>query len=269
MSDHPAPPLPPSPEGWEQEASNAVKLFEQDKHDMLGFRGLVLSAGSVHLLRQAVAAKAASDRQIADLKKGQATLMRALDASESQVAVLSAQVADAFAEVGRLSAQVEELKAKQRLFPIQLERGVKPHPTRIPWSVAEKAYSVYAARYGRDQSLERLAERGGFGPSEMDTYHLTWREESSEIFELRGAVERMTQEKAKEHDKWFAEARLFRELESALQQLRQAHEYLKNENEQLKTIAASLNDVIAGRVMPLAALRQSLTEQGPQQEDKK
>jgi hypothetical protein len=32
----------------------------------------------------------------------------------------------------------------------------------IPWSLAERIYAVYADLYGRDQSLERLAERGGF-----------------------------------------------------------------------------------------------------------
>jgi hypothetical protein len=66
------------------------------------------------------------------------------------------------------------------MFPIQTERGAKPHPLKIPWSVAEKAYSVYAVLHG-SQSLQRLAERGGFGPSEMDTLHPTWREEASEI----------------------------------------------------------------------------------------
>ena len=47
-----------------------------------------------------------------------------------------------------------------REFPIQ-KVGM------IPWSLAEQAYKVYAARYGRGQSLERLAERGGFGLAEL------------------------------------------------------------------------------------------------------
>lgn len=63
-----------------------------------------------------------------------------------------------------------------RLFPIQSERGAKPHPLRIPWHIAELAYSVYSGRYGRGQSLERLAERGGFGPGEMDMFLPDWRE---------------------------------------------------------------------------------------------
>ena len=70
-----------------------------------------------------------------------------------------------------------------RMFPIQTEHGAAPHPMLIPWSVAEKAYSV-AARYG-GQSIERLAELGGFAPSEMDKHYPGWREECDEIARLR------------------------------------------------------------------------------------
>lgn len=81
----------------------------------------------------------------------------------------------------------------ERMFPISCERGAAPHPTQIPWSVADLAYSVYSARYGKGQSLERLAERGGFGPGEMDTYLPGWREQVSEIASLRAEVERQRQ----------------------------------------------------------------------------
>lgn len=54
-------------------------------------------------------------------------------------------------------------------FPIQ-QYG------RIPWEVAEEAYRVYAAKYGTSQSLQRLAERGGFGVGEMDMFAPGWRE---------------------------------------------------------------------------------------------
>ena len=63
-----------------------------------------------------------------------------------------------------------------RKFPIQTDRNAKPYPTEIPWYVADLAYSAYSARYGREQSLERLAERGGFSPSEMDDFLPDWRE---------------------------------------------------------------------------------------------
>ncbi len=52
-----------------------------------------------------------------------------------------------------------------REFPVQKdqhgERGT------IPWSLAEVAYEAYSAAGHGSQSLERLAERGGFGWAEL------------------------------------------------------------------------------------------------------
>lgn len=48
----------------------------------------------------------------------------------------------------------------EKQFPIQ-EVGL------IPWSVAERAHVRYSKLYGREQSLERLAERGGFALDEL------------------------------------------------------------------------------------------------------
>lgn len=75
----------------------------------------------------------------------------------------------------------------EKMFPLQVSRskGVAPGPLQIPWSVAEVAYGAYARLYGRGQTLERLAERGGFGWCEMDQLHPKWREEVSEIQKLR------------------------------------------------------------------------------------
>ncbi len=86
------------------------------------------------------------------------------------------------------------VRARPRTFPIITDTGnrkesVKPHPMRIPWSVAEKAWSVYSRHGGRGQPLEEVARRGGFYASEMDLFYPTWREEASEITELRGQVE--------------------------------------------------------------------------------
>jgi hypothetical protein len=50
-------------------------------------------------------------------------------------------------------------------FPIQRWKS-------IPWSAAEKAYETYARLFGTDQSLERLAERGGFGLQEFACLYL-------------------------------------------------------------------------------------------------
>ena len=52
-----------------------------------------------------------------------------------------------------------------KLFPIQ--RGLRSDAHAVPWRLAEIAYTAYARRYGTDQSLKRLAERGGFGVEEI------------------------------------------------------------------------------------------------------
>lgn len=80
----------------------------------------------------------------------------------------------------------------EKLFPIQ-RRPLRhsdrpPHPVCIPWSVAELAYSVY----GHSQTLERIAERGGFGAGEMDTFLPDWIERCNEITQLKAEVERLT-----------------------------------------------------------------------------
>lgn len=69
--------------------------------------------------------------------------------------------------------------AAERRFPIQMSPWAAPHPLSIPWETAELAFSVYAAKYGRGQSLERLAERGGFSAGEMDKFFPTWREHAA------------------------------------------------------------------------------------------
>ncbi len=53
-------------------------------------------------------------------------------------------------------------------FSWQVIDGSKP--LVIPWWLAEIAYSVYVKHYGNDSSLERLAERGGFGIVELLSY---------------------------------------------------------------------------------------------------
>lgn len=56
----------------------------------------------------------------------------------------------------------------EKMFPIQADHGRhKRSAGSVPWSVAEVAYQTYSKLYGSNQSLERLAERGGFGWSEL------------------------------------------------------------------------------------------------------
>ena len=43
-------------------------------------------------------------------------------------------------------------------------------PGTIAWAEHELAWSAYAARYGRDQSAERIHERGGFCYLELEQW---------------------------------------------------------------------------------------------------
>jgi hypothetical protein len=99
------------------------------------------------------------------------------------------------------------------MFPLQTERPpVKPGPLQIPWSIAEKAYGAYAAQYGRQQTLERLAQRGGFGWSEMDMLYPPWRDEVDELAKLRARVAELAKLRARvaelerERDEWMRAA---------------------------------------------------------------
>lgn len=67
----------------------------------------------------------------------------------------------------RRSAKADAVTAERRA-PVQGWRVIgerEPRKVRgtIPWELHERIWAAYAARYGRDQSAERIAERGGFG----------------------------------------------------------------------------------------------------------
>lgn len=53
--------------------------------------------------------------------------------------------------------------------PVQRDqRGVGTRgPGTVSWGEHCEAWSAYAAKYGREQSAERIAERGGFGFYEL------------------------------------------------------------------------------------------------------
>lgn len=58
-----------------------------------------------------------------------------------------------------------------RPFPIQArydrESRIDYPGFTIPWWLAEIAYEDYSAKYGTTQSLQRMADRGGFGQWEL------------------------------------------------------------------------------------------------------
>lgn len=63
-----------------------------------------------------------------------------------------------------------------RRFPIQGDRITRRGryeripATSVPWAEAEIAYRTYSHLFGTSQSLERLAERGGFGRAEFAVF---------------------------------------------------------------------------------------------------
>ena len=61
-----------------------------------------------------------------------------------------------------INGQWKDYSKDCKTFPLQLESAES-----LPKIVAEEAYKEYSARYGRQQSLKRLGERGGFGSAEI------------------------------------------------------------------------------------------------------
>jgi hypothetical protein len=95
--------------------------------------------------------------------------------------------------IASLRAENERLKAATpKMFPLQISRHpevTKPGPVSIPWEIAEFAYAAYSQKYGRGQTLERLAERGGFSWGEMDMLYPSWRVEANAFTRLRKELE--------------------------------------------------------------------------------
>lgn len=72
-------------------------------------------------------------------------------------------------ELNWLQALLTRYMEDDRPFPIQGE-GVghdRKERTYIPWWLAEEAYAEYVRRFGNQQTLQRLADRGGFGRDEL------------------------------------------------------------------------------------------------------
>ncbi len=63
----------------------------------------------------------------------------------------------------------------EKRFPILNKLLTKDKGITISWSAAEIAFFGYEKKYGKGQSLEKIAERGGFGIEEMDEFYPEWR----------------------------------------------------------------------------------------------
>lgn len=63
-------------------------------------------------------------------------------------------------ELGKRKETESRLALYEKGFPMQ-------DGSPIPWMLAEKIYAGYVAVFGGDQSLQRIADRGGFGWGEV------------------------------------------------------------------------------------------------------
>ena len=73
-----------------------------------------------------------------------------------------------------------------RRFPLQRSlspkaREAEDQRASVPWIIGQMAWDRYAAQYGKDQSVERIAERHGFSNGEMDKFLPGWREMADRI----------------------------------------------------------------------------------------
>jgi hypothetical protein len=92
---------------------------------------------------------------------------------------------------------VTAVRRRYHEFPLQrLPRGGNG-PGSVPWVVAERAWSTYASQYGTGQSVERMAERGGFCWGEMDELFPGWRKATDEWEKLRRENATLTAEVAR------------------------------------------------------------------------
>jgi len=59
--------------------------------------------------------------------------------------------------------------------PVNFQKSSPLAVGRITFAAHLRAHAIYSAIYGNGQSAERLAERGGFGESELDAFYPEWR----------------------------------------------------------------------------------------------
>ena len=152
------------------------------------YHGLVIS---MFKRLHAVTAERDEMRALAELKEaGKEANRTEANNLRVKLAQCQKQLQDADENTGRVAAElaatnqtIERLRADERR-----EKSTRRFPMQngpsIPWSLAELLYVGYSAQYGTDQSLERLAQRGGFGWAEIQ---LWWTDRNVRRF--RSAIE--------------------------------------------------------------------------------
>lgn len=84
---------------------------------------------------------------------------------------LNEEVEELLKRILKLEEEVKEEHAKGIHYETKINKLSRRFPIQdgpdIDWITAEKIYKMYSTLYGTSQSLERLAERGGFGWAEV------------------------------------------------------------------------------------------------------
>jgi hypothetical protein len=163
MTTQEVPELPPLPGGF----FHAIGMLTKEQCDALTHVQMVevLRRRGDHL------SNAAAD-SIAYLSAQDGLIERAQGEAEKLSAELAEVKRPLDEQMARLNARVVELNQAltqavadaQRWFPMQ-------HGPSIPWKLAEAIYAGYSAQYGTQQSLERLADRGGFSWGEVEVLY--------------------------------------------------------------------------------------------------
>jgi hypothetical protein len=79
------------------------------------------------------------------------------------------------AATARSAARIAELESQlTKTFPVQ-------GWGKVHWYIGQRAWEKYATKHGREQSCERIVQRGGLSCREMDIFSPGWREEDAGI----------------------------------------------------------------------------------------
>jgi hypothetical protein len=112
-------------------------------------------------------------------------LLATIDSRDERLETLRQTVTDRDEQIATLQRKLAAATQQQREFPVMLPRGSR---RMIPWAIGVEAWQEYAKKHGTSQSVERIAERGGFGEGEMDEFVPTWRERTDTIRTLESRL---------------------------------------------------------------------------------
>lgn len=113
--------------------------------------------------------------RIKEIELANVQLREELKLAELRAKMVPRPYADAHLMQGEIDEYKKKLSAAIEQLAIAQAREVRRFPMQggpsIPWALAEIIYAGYSVLYGKSQSLERLAERGGFSWCEVEVIY--------------------------------------------------------------------------------------------------